>query len=362
MKKLYVLACIALATLVLFSCKEKNPVDPTDPTDPTEPTTDLRVVLDKHQLELSEGEQGKLRAEISPAKEGLAISFRSENEEIATVTSSGIVTAIATGEVNIIASAEGAKSDTCVVTVLSQADLFAWADMGLFNVDESVKFGEEYMFRDTYKCQNYLGTWYIWSDGIIYTSGVGFSGAGVMAVVKTPVAIILEGDYAGAYITWELNFDHNCPSDSAGVGAEGSLTDPEEWYSYLFEEGYEGDGSFTGSALHYVDWDVDDNSLDFVGFIKDGWIGDYSNGFFYGMELTWFDLETGIYGLQLEENEEGKWQFVEPHVFSEWETDYYELMPEKEEAPAQPRRIMTLNEKQAKRLNISNTTLHKLMK
>ena len=351
MKKLYVMAFIAVATVVMVGCKPDEP----------KPTEDLKVVLEQKTLEVTVGDMAKLRADVVPAKEGIVISFRSENEEIATVDASGLVSGIAAGVVKVIASAEGAASDTCVVTVVDQADSFAWAGMGLFGLDESVKFGEEYMYRDKYKCQNYLGTWYIWSDGIIYTSGVGFSGAGVVAVVKTPVAIILEGDYAGAYITWELNFDHNCPADSAGVGAEGSLTDPEEWYSYLFEEGYEGDGSFTGSALHYVDWDVDDNSIDFVGFIKDGWIGDYSNGFFYGMDITWFDLESGIYGLQLEQNEEGKWQFVEPHVFSEWETNYYELLPApEEEAPAMPRRIMTLNEKQTKRLNIPTTSLHKM--
>ena len=96
MKKLYVMAFIAVATVVMVGCKPDEP----------KPTEDLKVVLDKHELELSEGEQGKLRAEISPAKEGIVISFRSENEEIVTVDASGLVSGIAAGVVKVIASAE----------------------------------------------------------------------------------------------------------------------------------------------------------------------------------------------------------------------------------------------------------------
>lgn len=123
MKKNLFMAFVAFATIAFVGCEKKT--EPTPTPDPT-PSGDAKVVLDQHALELAVGEQAKLRAALNPAKENLAVTFTSDNKEVATVTAAGLVDGIAAGKVNIIASAEGYKSDTCVVTVVDASDAFAW--------------------------------------------------------------------------------------------------------------------------------------------------------------------------------------------------------------------------------------------
>ena len=363
MKKYFIMAIAAIATVAFVSC-EKKPEPTPDPT-----PSDAKVVLASKTLELQVAEQGKLRASLDPVKEGVTITFKSENEEIATVDSKGIGTGVASGVANVIASADGYKSDTCVVSVVSAFDAFAWGGLGLFDLGSN-PLGEKYTWVSPsgkeYLLQNFVGTYHVWSSDIIFTNNVGFSGAGYITTVKCPVALIQEGSPNGTpgyYVAADLTFDNSAPADSMGVVAEGSLTNPDAWHSYLFDSTYVGDGSFKGVALHYVDFDVDDNSLDFVGFIKNGWIGEYTNGLFYQMNITWFDLEEGIYGLKMEQNTEGKWQFVQPYTFTAFYTQYYEQMPEQEESMSLPKPMFNLNNPVQKSMlserRISNTKLYK---
>ena len=118
MKKYTFMAIAAFATVVLFGCKEKPEVDP-----------NAKVVVNPKTLEVAVGEQGKLRAALSPSKDGVTITYTSDNKEIATVDASGLVTGVAAGTVNIIATAKDYKSDTCVVTVSEKSDAFAWGGM-----------------------------------------------------------------------------------------------------------------------------------------------------------------------------------------------------------------------------------------
>ena len=343
MKKYFIMALVAITTIGMVGCKKKD-----DPTGG-------KVVVSPKSLEIAVGEQQKVRASVEPAKEGVTFAFASSNADVATVAKDGTVTGVATGTANIIVTAEGYTADTCVLTVVDPLDVFAWGGMGLVKVDKTQKFGDEYLLQDTYKCQNYLGTWYIWDQDITYTDNVGLSGAGYVAVVKCPTAIITEGQYAGQYATWELNFDNTLSADSSGVCEEGSLTDAAEWGKFITDSTYTGDGSFKGSPIHYYDWDDEtgENDYYFVGYIKDGWIGDYSNGFFYDMNINWFDMEQGLYGLKMEQGEDGKWYFVQPFTFTDIIAKNYKLYPEKSSLQhAKPLKVMNFSKKQqTKRLN-----------
>ena len=357
MKKYYLLAFAALVSLVMVSCKDKKD----DPKDPT--TTDLKVTVSPKTLEIAVGDQGKLRAAVTPATEGVTIEFVSDNEAIATVNASGLVTGVATGTANIIAKAQGAVSDTCVVSVVDASSLFAWGGIGLFG-DQTEKVGEEYDHWDEedncyYKCQNFVGTFYAWSSDIIFTSGVGFSGAGFFSQIKAPVAIIQEGEWAGYYYMPQLLFTDSIAETAEGACAPGSLTNAAEWHEWLFNDStYEGDGTFKGTRLDYYDFDNEDNDLPFVGFIKDGWLYGSSSAAYYQMNITWFDLEEGLYGLKMEQNAEGKWQFVQPYEFTTRYDEYYELMPQASETrKMQPLHIT--NQEQVRKLrNLNTQKLH----
>lgn len=326
MKKYFIMAITAITALTFVGCETgQNTPEP-------EPGTTAKVTFSQHTLEIAVGAEERVRATLNPVKEGVTITYTSDDAEVATVTKSGIVTGVASGTANIIASATGYESDTCVVTVISAADAFAWG--GIILADKGAAISDVYTLFDLYQCRDYEGVYYIYDQNILFTPRVGLSGAGFVAIVHAPVTIIEEGDYAGSYITWELNFDNTYPKDSAGVAAEGFLPESAaEWYSVLSDSLYTGDYDLDAlSYLNYWDWDAQttENDIDFVGFIKNGWIGDYSNGFFYQMNITWFDLEQGAYGLKMEQDAAtGKWSFVQPYAYVDTETQYYEVLPER---------------------------------
>ena len=173
MKKLYVMAFIAVATVVMVGCKKDEP----------KPTEDLKVVLEQKTLEVTVGDMANLRADVVPAKEGIVISFRSENEEIATVDASGLVSGIAAGVVKVIASAEGAISDTCVVTIISSYDSYRIEYYGVFGLAADTLFAETdtvmaLSFLDNQSVHVCLGMWPVlaWDGDVTYVSGIGFTG------------------------------------------------------------------------------------------------------------------------------------------------------------------------------------------
>lgn len=85
-----------------------------------EPAVDVTgVSLDKTELTLAVGETEMLIATVSPENATDAtVLWSSSNEEIATVSDTGVVTALKAGTVSITASA-GGQSATCEVTVIS---------------------------------------------------------------------------------------------------------------------------------------------------------------------------------------------------------------------------------------------------
>ena len=90
----------------------KNPQPPVD----DKPTG---IALDKTNEELKIGDTIQLNATYLPSNEVASdVSWQSSNDSIATVSDTGLVTAIAEGSANItVTSVDGSLSATCVITV-----------------------------------------------------------------------------------------------------------------------------------------------------------------------------------------------------------------------------------------------------
>lgn len=287
------------------------------------------------------GSTGKLQVLYEPTElEAPKCEWSSSNPEVVSVDQDGKIEGKAEGEANITAKC-GDLTAVCKVTVQSIYDMLVWSDMAAYydSEDPESLIGAPYEVEASngtkYKVQKYAGEFIIFDDNVSLVSGEGFIGAGFCSFIDCPIEVIIEGQYAGYYWTNEVIFTNIYSPDSAGVCPEGELTDPEEWYTYLTDTTYKGDGSFKGAAIHYIDWDAK-QEIDYLGFIKNGALGSYSNGFFYQMNITWLG---GAYGLAVDEAGE----LVEPHKFAERREKYYEQLPEgvsaKHDLPISNKRI-----------------------
>ena len=81
------------------------------------------VSLDKSELNLIEGLTGSLTATVLPANaDDKAVSWTSDTPSVATVSSEGVVTAVAPGSATItVTTHDGSKTATCAVTVVAKS-------------------------------------------------------------------------------------------------------------------------------------------------------------------------------------------------------------------------------------------------
>lgn len=108
MKPINVLAAFCGAALLLGSCEEKTPVD--------------GVVLDSEEISLVPAETHQLTATVSPEDADYdAVIWLSTDEKVATVSESGLVTAVSKGEADIVAHV-GKFSAICKVKVTVPAE------------------------------------------------------------------------------------------------------------------------------------------------------------------------------------------------------------------------------------------------
>ena len=343
MKKYFLLALVAFASIALVSCKkDKNEAEGS--------ATDLKVVVNPKTSNLVIGGSAKLRASVTPAKEGITFKFESSDAAIASVDADGIVKALAEGKANIIVSAEGATADTCVVTVSDPYNAFAWSTYMLVDLgSEAISEEYEVTWPDGTKnhLKNYKGVFYLFDDNIEYVKGTGLSGMGYITAVSTAVAVIQdEGEEKGYYVRPELVFDNSAPKDSAGVNPESYLgKDAAEWAKWLMDSTYINDDIFV-QPIHIWDWDSEttENDIDYVGYIRNGWVGQYSNGFFYQMNIVWFDINYSYYFLKIAEVEDGKYDFVDPYEFGDNIEKYYELLPSQGVKEQKPIRLIDVRD------------------
>ncbi len=203
MKKYFIFAFAALTSVVMFSCKEKPGGGGETPENPT---TSGKVVLSAHELEITVGAQEKLRASVNPVKEGVAISYKSDDETVATVDASGLVTAVESGKANIIASAEGYTSDTCVVTVRSVFSAYSIEDYGVFGQKptEYVEGSDtimklSFLNNQEYNCRIAYWPVLIWDGDVTYVHGTGWAGQGFLIYAEVPFYTIYDANAGEDY-------------------------------------------------------------------------------------------------------------------------------------------------------------------
>ena len=76
------------------------------------------VTLIKNELTLGKGESYKLSAQCSTFSHNFSVSYTSSDENVATVSDNGYITAVKSGECTITASSYNGKSDSCKITVM----------------------------------------------------------------------------------------------------------------------------------------------------------------------------------------------------------------------------------------------------
>jgi hypothetical protein len=112
MKKQNFLTMMAAAALLVITsaCSNDDPA----------PGAVSEIRVTPAMVTLAPGQKQALTATVMPAD--APVTWRSDNEAVATVDADGEVTAMATGEAAIIAAA-GGRTDTCAVTVAESADV-----------------------------------------------------------------------------------------------------------------------------------------------------------------------------------------------------------------------------------------------
>ena len=308
MKKMLMFAAAAAMVALSFTSCEKKP----------EPVSDLTIKLSQKTLDLAVGEEAKLRATVTPAKDGLTLVWKSTDEKVATVTSAGLVTGVATGDCMIIVSAEGAKAETCVVTVTTLFDALEWSGFTLWNHSKDPMTATldtiELSNGMTVVCGVYAGEWHVWDKNIAFDETEGsVSGAGFVAIydyVPTYVIVddLADGKFNGYYIgTPGLRAFEGATVDSLYCVPDGKLTNLVNWATYLMHEESDLDETdcFQGASIHYLDYDNEQGAY-YLGLVKNGTIVGDEAAVQYRMNVTWLDE---FYGLKVTEDGEA---LVEP--------------------------------------------------
>ncbi len=126
-KKIFSL--IACAAFLLWGCSEDTHTE--EPVIPA-PIAVTGVTLSSSSITLIEGDSQTLQATVKPSNAtDKSVTWSSSNNDVATVSESGTVTAVKAGTAEITAKA-GEKTATCTVTVKAQsgvgADIENWGE------------------------------------------------------------------------------------------------------------------------------------------------------------------------------------------------------------------------------------------
>lgn len=186
MKKLQI---IALVVLVFWACNSL-PVN----------TSDITITINPSTVEMVEGDCVQLTATVS---EGADITWHSSNESVATVSPSGVVTALAKGGTIITAEAGGASA-TCLVAVYIKApkvvDLglsVGWASCNV-GATSPEEFGDHYAWGEVEPKEYYGWDNYKWKGSVEWSSVVKYS-AEFGLVILEPGDDVAHVSYGGKW-------------------------------------------------------------------------------------------------------------------------------------------------------------------
>lgn len=156
-----------------------------------EPKPLEQIELSMDEIAIDVNEQYQLTANPIPANaDDITIIWSSDNEQVATVNETGLVTAITSGEANIIASSvDGTIKDVCKVTVKAHAESVSLQESSI----SLAKIGDTYQLEATVLPDNAVDktvTWKSANEQICLVSNSGqviASGVGTTIVTVTTV-------------------------------------------------------------------------------------------------------------------------------------------------------------------------------
>ncbi len=329
MKKVLFALCAAL-TLGFVACG--------DPENPGEPATDVVITIDPSSLELTPGDETRLKTIIEPAGTTVKVSWKSSNEAVATVTAAGLVTAVGEGTATITASAEGAKAGTCEVVVSATAvyNSFDISDYGMFGAPTIVEGSDTVITAssgDQYNCKMAYFTMYAYSSGIAYVDGKGLQGEGFLVASKMPVWVAVdENGELLFYFRGVLRIQPKAPVQP--YYAEAGAVNVDEFAKFMKsvvaaendttldwdEEAYKV--AFTGASIDYFNSSYENTTwydICPVGHVKSLAIGwDDDDALLYTGDIVWHEFLDDNYwfGLKMNFDEEGYFtSVVEPYEF-----------------------------------------------
>lgn len=200
---------LALVSLLFTAC------------DPTEETTDVKVTgltLNKTSIELEIEGTERLTVVKTPSNATTAIVWKSSVDSVASVSSTGIVTALAAGTTTITASADGVSA-SCTVTVMGA-------------VDFSFTQGEIYGYQDDpfgTGLAKYINV-YLYTEGVNVAAFEG-DGFGVNLKFFVPSATGAEIP-AGTYNFTDITAGSDAVPNTVWAGGTKAATDSTEASNY----------------------------------------------------------------------------------------------------------------------------------
>lgn len=179
---------LALVSLLFTAC------------DPTEETTDVKVTgltLNKTSIELEIEGTERLTVVKTPSNATTAIVWKSSVDSVASVSSTGIVTALKSGTTTITASADGVSA-SCTVTVLepvdfyfTQGEIYDYTNDPFDTGEETVQYTIAYLYTDGVDVAGFEGDGY--GMQLIYCAPIG-TGAAIPAGTYTFTDILTVED------------------------------------------------------------------------------------------------------------------------------------------------------------------------
>lgn len=317
-KVLFYATALLLAAATFVSCHKEKP------------TTDVTITLENSELTLGVGDEVRLNYTIAPAGTAVTLTWASDNQEVVTVTQSGIVTAVAEGTANVTASYNNASA-TCKITVSNEAiyDQFNLGGYGVFGktTEETKVPGSDTVLTlsiGDVACALYNMTLLAWSDGIVFDNG--FAGAGFLVEAPVSVYFILEGKYAGIYVGYggfavrdtvapyyalPGKFDKQKMGDFwKGYLALGDDEEPSKELDQLYYDG------LCNTVISYIDFDNQLQTRN-LGYVKNAFVGENdAEEFIYYADVEFLDFTSSdrLYGFLCNLDENGKVvSLVEPY-------------------------------------------------
>lgn len=184
----------------------ESPTPSVEPTPtPTQQPTVTAITLNRTDFTLSSiGEQWTMTATLSPASSNATVKWSVEDENVAIINQSGVVTAIDKGWTNIICEA-GGMTAKCIVRVTAESLLGGDDDngggestFGLSHVDVTIKASNSETFKltvggttstPTYTSEN-SGIASVTSDGTVKAVSVGTTNIKVSVDGQTMTCIV----------------------------------------------------------------------------------------------------------------------------------------------------------------------------